>query len=765
MGNCEGDCDSDDDCAGNLICFERGKDTMKRGLVPGCPDKELSKTDFCVKPEVALPMIDDTLLGHCEGDCDSDDDCAGSLVCFERGKDTMKRGLVPGCPDKELSKTDFCVKPEVALPMIDDTLLGHCEGDCDSDDDCAGSLVCFHDADNILGQGLVPGCPDTTRHNKILSSVEHCVKREDAMSVIKDTKDNNAVDTLLGHCEGDCESDDDCEGSLVCSTFASASRLGQGLVPGCPDKLVSRTERCIKLADAMWFNDLQEDATSSNIMLPGPIDPVPSSKPTTVEIPLPHILISLSFQERRRLGGLADRALFYSNGIDEQGEFFTIVASLLGESIRRLGPSSYAGMMLDVAFVDESARGGESTVNYAFTGTVIFKPSDDSFIEPRRRLIEAAINDVLGRNKLLIELNQSDEYTLQSVTNVDVMFVEDIESIGGEKVVGYADESSKDDPNSKEGGLSFTIMTLIIVISVVVIAASTVVVGVLLHGNKGKRDTKRKRSKEGSKKSNNLGVGPSTPQRTDRGGGDASPARTAASSKPPENSFETYMERNFPEVWEEAGKEIELELDQSVDQSEISLCDLEQSSVGSNRSNWSFIGKLFGYSDVEEQSLPGRIHTIIPDSGNFIPESGSFDDNTVENDGMQSIKSRIGLQSSCSIVSLSTNGTAENDGMRSISSRIGLRSTCSAVSLSTNGTVEKDRMPSRNSRIGLQSTCSIVSLSTNGTVEKDRMPSRNSRIGLQSSCSNVSLSTHDSLESVGSKDGNYGQSWMQTETL
>ena len=100
-------------------------------------------------------------------------------------------------------------------------------------------------------------------------------------------------------------------------------------------------------------------------------------------------------------------------------------------------------MILDVAFVDESARGGESTVNYAFTGSVIFKPSDDSFIEPRRRLIEAAINDVLGRNKLLIELNQSDEYTLQSVTNVNVMFVEDIESIGGDEVVGYAEESSK----------------------------------------------------------------------------------------------------------------------------------------------------------------------------------------------------------------------------------------------------------------------------------------------------------------------------------
>jgi hypothetical protein len=40
------------------------------------------------------------------GDCDTDDDCEGDLVCYQ-----IDSGSVPGCSGSTTSKTDFCAKP------------------------------------------------------------------------------------------------------------------------------------------------------------------------------------------------------------------------------------------------------------------------------------------------------------------------------------------------------------------------------------------------------------------------------------------------------------------------------------------------------------------------------------------------------------------------------------------------------------------------------------------------------------------------------
>ncbi|HEY9708970.1 MAG TPA: hypothetical protein V6D48_12285 [Oculatellaceae cyanobacterium] len=48
MGLCEGDCDDDSDCQGNLVCYQR---FTGRQPVPGCTGGELdnSKNDYCVE--------------------------------------------------------------------------------------------------------------------------------------------------------------------------------------------------------------------------------------------------------------------------------------------------------------------------------------------------------------------------------------------------------------------------------------------------------------------------------------------------------------------------------------------------------------------------------------------------------------------------------------------------------------------------------------------------------------------------------------------
>lgn len=91
------------------MCFER----TATQAVPGCTGTGQSGTDYCYdagatittlrvvgnngSPSSRFPM------GACQGDCDSDADCIGDLVCFQRG------GLeaVPGCTGSGVAGTDY----------------------------------------------------------------------------------------------------------------------------------------------------------------------------------------------------------------------------------------------------------------------------------------------------------------------------------------------------------------------------------------------------------------------------------------------------------------------------------------------------------------------------------------------------------------------------------------------------------------------------------------------------------------------------------
>jgi len=103
-GHCQGDCDFDSDCLGDLVCFKRSADEA----VPGC--------DMSVEELPVIPLDDSvgngkTDYGHCQGDCDRDSDCLGNLVCFKR----PGYEAVPGCDMSAGLGTygwDYCVNPE-----------------------------------------------------------------------------------------------------------------------------------------------------------------------------------------------------------------------------------------------------------------------------------------------------------------------------------------------------------------------------------------------------------------------------------------------------------------------------------------------------------------------------------------------------------------------------------------------------------------------------------------------------------------------------
>jgi hypothetical protein len=180
LGECQGDCDSDNDCRSGLKCFARSGTQP----VPGCAGSGEEGMDYCYDPTSGIPADSTTLtkygnngipaeafpLGRCQGDCDKDSDCRTGLKCFLRtGTQT-----VPGCRGLGISGTDYCYDAGGDgddIPTDSTTLtiygdngtpanafpLGKCQGECDKDSDCRSGLRCFQ----RTGTQTVPGCKGT----------------------------------------------------------------------------------------------------------------------------------------------------------------------------------------------------------------------------------------------------------------------------------------------------------------------------------------------------------------------------------------------------------------------------------------------------------------------------------------------------------------------------------------------------------------------------------------------------------------------------
>ena len=100
---CEGDCDSDSDCANGLKCFQRDDDEAVPGCVGVGGSRDVIGKDICYDPNgqvVTLVHTSDCTkffnTGKCKvctGNCNRDSDCAGTSRCAQRYADT----IVPGC--------------------------------------------------------------------------------------------------------------------------------------------------------------------------------------------------------------------------------------------------------------------------------------------------------------------------------------------------------------------------------------------------------------------------------------------------------------------------------------------------------------------------------------------------------------------------------------------------------------------------------------------------------------------------------------------
>jgi len=156
----EGDCDSDDECKGFLICDETSRAVNLYGAPSGwdvCTPPLTARNDGSVACSEASTSTRcqsvDCPCGAGMGDCDSDMECGGGMLCgtdngpavgSSGSTDVCVHARPPGCARMDRSDIDseLCTT---------DCPCSFGEGDCDVDNDCIGSLVCAQNVGASFG--------------------------------------------------------------------------------------------------------------------------------------------------------------------------------------------------------------------------------------------------------------------------------------------------------------------------------------------------------------------------------------------------------------------------------------------------------------------------------------------------------------------------------------------------------------------------------------------------------------------------------------
>jgi hypothetical protein len=109
---------------GDLVCFQRdGSETVPGCAANGASGNDYCYRHFATYGPLKLLTNGLTGLQACEGDCDQDSDCVGNLLCMQR---ETEGGWVPGCEQDAIDSyptEDFCYDPTQGVPgpVIDPT--------------------------------------------------------------------------------------------------------------------------------------------------------------------------------------------------------------------------------------------------------------------------------------------------------------------------------------------------------------------------------------------------------------------------------------------------------------------------------------------------------------------------------------------------------------------------------------------------------------------------------------------------------------------
>jgi len=162
---------------------------------------------------LSIPLTEDTecsgdgCLEECEGGCDTDDQCEGDLVCWQRS--SKRQNYPPGCsghhPHRKGDSTGYCYDPDRRIEAIqgeDPANLRECEGDCDSDKHCLGNLKCYT---RVVDDPLPPGCKGSSDQG-----YDYCYDNQNLVDNARQISESeNAAASYSVHAQDAGESVDD----------------------------------------------------------------------------------------------------------------------------------------------------------------------------------------------------------------------------------------------------------------------------------------------------------------------------------------------------------------------------------------------------------------------------------------------------------------------------------------------------------------------------------------------------------------------------
>jgi len=209
-------------------------------------------------------------LGLCQGECDTDEDCAEGLYCFQR--DAYEP--VPGCGNKPTgagfdTRADYCVQGPNPADDSDMTITEAPEEDT------------FLEGDTQTGTASPSFAvtEDATVQLTLTESVEEASNMEPAIAaeerpdgsgtmITDDIKPlqvpgNNGepADAFpLQNCQGDCDDDSECAEGLFCWL-----RDYEDKVPGCVGGLLSVTDFCVEEK----YRGMVEPSSATSLPAPG----------------------------------------------------------------------------------------------------------------------------------------------------------------------------------------------------------------------------------------------------------------------------------------------------------------------------------------------------------------------------------------------------------------------------------------------------------------------------------------------------------------
>ena len=268
---CEGHCEDSRECESGLVCYDKGGPNFP---VPSCDGFDESLTKWCIiaqgssEPLLKVPVREcspENPCERCEGHCEDSEECQSGLVCYDKGGPNFP---VPGCTGFDKSLTKWCTlgaHSSLEPPLTSETSLTfdpplkvpvrecspenpceRCEGHCKDSEECQSGLVCY---DKGGPNFSVPGCTgfDETLTKwctrGIHSSLEPPLTSETSLTFdppLKAPVRECSSENPCERCEGDCDSDADCAGSLVCF-----DKGGENLpVRGCSGIDESLTDWC-----------------------------------------------------------------------------------------------------------------------------------------------------------------------------------------------------------------------------------------------------------------------------------------------------------------------------------------------------------------------------------------------------------------------------------------------------------------------------------------------------------------------------------------